>query len=130
MLVARINIVPTNVKSKFLQIRINEDIMKTLLLILCLAAAAFPCGAPQDISGRIWNPISLRSTVTLTDGDQTFTAVTNPFGYFRFREMTPCLEYQLSVKNKWFAYPSPVFTLPGEVGVEIDLEPIELILSR
>ena len=102
--------------------------MKILIAILALSTAAIACGVPQSVTGRVLNPLFMRSIVTLEVADDPEIAIwtsTNSFGYFRFPSVTPCNDYRLRVKAKWFTYPETVFTLPGDSGVEIIVEPIK-----
>jgi hypothetical protein len=101
--------------------------MKTLFLIFALSTAALGCGVPQDITGRVWAPVWLRATVTITPLDSPDPPIAIPtmaFGYFAAPEMTPCVDYLVTVDSKWFDYEPLVFTLPGEGPVNLQLHPI------
>lgn len=102
-----------------------KTMLKTAFLIAALAVSALGCGVPQNITGRVWNPLFARSIVTLElAGLPIAVRSTSTFGYFRFNEMAPCNIYRLTVKNKAFSYEPVTFTLPGNEGVDLFLTPI------
>lgn len=90
--------------------------MKLLILIilvaLCLAfcgsleqtslGKSETCDAPQTVYGRVTlNGRGVRAMIDLAqDTMDVRSTQTNAFGYYRFHEVGPCLQYALVVRSK------------------------------
>lgn len=100
----------------------------TLLIILFVAFnfTALACGAPQIVHGQAVNTSNngiSNAFVTLSDGENVRTALTNQFGFYNFYDVTPCLSYQISIQAKGFVFIKPVryFYVAGDAeGYEIN----------
>lgn len=81
------------------------------------------CGAPQTVYGRV--TIDGRGARVAIDLAQDTMDVrrtqTNPFGYFRFLDVQPCLQHALVVRSKYAAtFPIPRFMVHNE-PVEVNI---------
>jgi len=70
-----------------------------------------PTAATATVSGRVVNSAGrgiARAQITLTDTNgETHTALTNPFGYFRFDDVEAGQTYILIVRSKRYQFSNP-----------------------
>lgn len=104
------------------------------MFILCAASAVLGvCGLPQPVHGRVTAfgfPV-FGAIAELRDNDTgklLQTAMTSPFGWYRFEPVLPCGPFRVSARHKRFAFISAVVRpvdFPGTPeGVRVDLAAI------
>lgn len=109
-----------------------KNLLKFAMLIFlsaCFYQTAFACGAPQTISGRATNSnggvSNARIHLEVVGGGQTYSALTNGFGYYQIQDVTPCILYQISISAKATTFIDPVRQLyvAGDAeGYEVNFE--------
>lgn len=78
--------------------------LSTLILIITLAAVAFPCGAPVVIEGRATvNGLPVPGTLVAIHADITEPPIevvrASVFGYYQFEPVLPCNGYRVSAAH-------------------------------
>lgn len=90
-------------------------------------AATSPTAANVGISGRVLDTQGrglFRARIELTDQNGNIVyAMTNPFGYYRFVEVSAGQAYVMTVAHKRYQFASRVVTTKDEL-TEVDFEPI------
>ncbi len=79
-----------------------------------------PTATPSvTVSGRVVSVSGrgiFRARLILTDSEGNIqTAYTNPFGYYRFREVTVGKTYTLTIRAKGYEFAPQVMTITGEI---------------
>lgn len=86
------------------------------VLILGLFNAAYACGAPQPIYGQTTAvsivPVGNARVYLWVPGlaEPVAVAVTGPFGYYSFDDLSPCNDYLVTADHKRFSF-SPLYRL-------------------
>ena len=87
---------------------------------------AFPCGAPQQIRGRVLADISGSGSlfigvylVTLelrveNDPEPIAAVISNPFGVFAFEPVLPCSAYTVTARHRFFSFGAPAQIEPKD----------------
>ena len=79
-----------------------------------------PTAASVSVGGRVLNVDRngvFRAVVTLTDmNGETRTAITNPFGYYRFENISVGETYILSVRSKRYQFAPRVVSVVDELN--------------
>lgn len=96
----------------------------TILIVLIFAFCSFgQTGSNSEIAGRLTTPDNergvSRAIVLLTNptGDIRY-AFTNPFGYFRFKDVPTGITYTISVKHKRYTFePITIDNLSGNLNL-------------
>jgi hypothetical protein len=110
-----------------------------IILIFVSSSLAQTAGSTNELNGQLLAPDLVhgvpRAIVLLTNpAGEVRYAFTNPFGYFRFREVPTGVTYTLTVKNKRYAFaPTTVVNAPNgaELNTVNDMIKIEkLSLNR
>lgn len=95
-------------------------------LLLTAAVEAFGCGAPQPIHGyAYWHPAGLPEMQFRISGARVEirhegftnpfqTVITNPFGYYKFEDVLPCSNYEISISHKWYIFTPAMKTVVSE----------------
>lgn len=108
-------------------------------LLLLITGANFACPYVGTVHGRLTKNIGLtmfigvyNAQLVLSDGSVERTALTNPFGYYQFDNVTACGNtYTLTAEHRHYEFVETVFTLPYPIndGDRFDVQ-IDLVALR